>query len=241
MRRNTASKALPGLVAIVVALCPAIGSVQDSVDTILEPPYDVRDFLMAWVAGDEQAAMSYFSTSERARTLALSGFVPRVDDVWRYAALHFDLTPEQVDEVVPRDGADVRDDVLNGMLLSEYWELMNEVWRHQADIEAGFSVVHDQEIIEILQRELEVRVVSHVGDEYLVYIADNRESIEQFNAHPDVAETLLGDGDNQQLTLGVLADLPPKPGLPPPGPFVTFWQQEENGEWRIQTIGSLQP
>lgn len=242
MRRNTASKALPGLVAIVVALCPAIGSVQDSVDTILEPPYDVRDFLMAWVAGDEQAAMSYFSTSERARTLALSGFAPRGDGVF-----WLDLTPEERVALEPRGGADVRGDVLmdveglDGMLLREYWELMNEVWRHQADIEAGFSVVHDQEIIEILQRELEVRVVSHVGDEYLVYIADNRESIEQFNAHPDVAETLLGDGDNQQLTLGVLADLPPKPGLPPPGPFVTFWQQEENGEWRIQTIGSLQP
>ena len=216
MRRNTASKVLPGLVSIGVVLCPAVGPAQQAGMT-LEPPKEVRDFLKAWVAGDEQVAMSYFSTSERARRLAPSGFITRGEF--------------RTGDVEGQDG----------MLLSGYWELMNGVWRQQADVEAGLSVVHDQKIIEILQRELGVRVVSHVGDEYLVYIADNRKSVEQFNAHPDAAEILFGDGDNQQLTLGVLADLPPRPGLPPPGPFATFWQQEENGEWRIQMIGSLQP
>ena len=212
MERNTASKALPGLVAIVVALCPIVSLAQQA-EMTLEPPKEVRDFLKAWVAGDERVAMSYFSTSDRARMLAPSSVI---------------------------GGRDLDAKGQDGMLLSGYWRLMNGVWRHQADIKAGFSVVHDQEIIEILRRELGVRVVSHVGDEYLVYIADNRNSIEQFNAHPDAARILLGDGDDQQLTLGVLADLPPGPGLPPPGPFVTFWQQE-NDKWRIQMIGSLQP
>lgn len=212
MKRNPASKALPGLVAIVVALCPVVGLAQQA-EMTLEPPKEVRDFLKAWVAGDEEVAMSYFSTSDRARMLVPSSVIGgRSLDARGQDRIH----------------------------LHGYWRLMNGVWRHQADIEAGFSVVHDQEIIEILSRELGVRVVSHVGDEYLVYIADNRNSIEQFNAHPDAARILLGDGDDQQLTLGVLADLPPRPGLPPPGPFVTFWQQE-NDKWRIQMIGSLQP
>ena len=211
MKRNPASKALPGLVAIVVALCPVVGLARQA-EMALETPKEVRDFLKAWVAGDEEVAMSYFSASDRARMLAPSSVIGR---------RNFDAKGQ------------------DGMLLRDYWEL-NGIWRHQADIKAGLSVVHDQEIIEILHRELGVRVVSHVGDEYLVYIADNRNSIEQFSAYPNAARILLGDGDDQQLTLGVLADLPPRPGLPPPGPFVTFWQQE-NEKWRIQMIGSLQP
>ena len=135
MRRNTASKALPGLVAIGVALCPAVGPAQQA-EMTLEPPQEVRDFLMAWVAGDEQVAMSYFSTSERARRLAPSGFITRGEF--------------RTGDVEGQDG----------MLLSGYWELMNGVWRQQAAVGAGLSVVHDQKIIEILQRELGVRVVS---------------------------------------------------------------------------------
>ena len=211
--KNTASKALLGLIAMV-ALCPTVGLAQTA-NTTLEPPKEIPEFLAAWVAGDEQAAMSYFSTSERAMQLAPSSVLAGEPQASRNLST----------------GA-----ALQGGVLRSYWKLMNEGWRHWADIDAGLSIVHDQELIQILTRELGVHVVSGVGDEYLAYIASSPESIEQF-AHQGAAEILLNSG---RRTLCVLADLPPRTGLPPPGPFVTFWQQE-NDEWRIQTIGGLQP
>ena len=194
--KKTVPKALLWLV-LMTSLCPNLGLAQQGRTTTDLPLEEVRKFLAAWVAGDEEVAMPYFSTTERAMQLAPNS-------------------------------------VVGEQFLQSYWKLMDEIWRRQADTNAGLSIV-DEELIQILGTELHVSVVSHVGDQYIAYIANSEESIELFTPQ-GTAEILLEIG----RTLCVLAELPPGKGLPPPGPFVTFWQQETDDKWRIQTIGGLQ-
>ena len=68
------------------------------------------------------------------------------------------------------------------------------------------------------------------------YEASNEMSIYTFDAaNKDAASVLRKSG---RPILGMLAEIPTKRYA---GPFVSFWQMEDDGEWRIQMVGAIRP
>ena len=209
MMKYFSTKAALFVLAATVVVCPVAGLAQHASPD--GTPGAVRDFLEAWLSGNDEIAMSYFSTSEQAINLA----------------------PESIStgQVASRGAIAVVD------LRKAYLKLLDDSWMTHADLAASPAPVN-AELIALMEQQFDVDVVSGVDDPFIAYVANNAMSIESFDAAGrGAAATLLATG---RPTLGVLVELPAKRGHPHPGPLATFWQ-EEGGKWRIQMVGTILP
>ena len=124
-------------------------------------------------------------------------------------------------------------------LPGDYLALINDIWEPETPWRTGWDgpTLMDGPgavAIQIFEEELEVEVISNEDDALLVYEATNEVSIETFNSgYSDVAPTLLGNG---RRTLGMIAEIATKTYA---GPFIAFWELENDDEWRIQAIGAI--
>ena len=175
--------------------------------------------------------MAYFSVSETSRSLA-------PDRVWG-------------DEGAERGAFVQRSD--RARYLHEYWMFVNDMWKPQPLTNrvtrervamrerGGLGEVLkpvDQDILVGMREEFGVPVISEITDPFVVFVADNPMSIYSFDAAYMGAEEKLRP--EEHLTLGMLAELSRKGEGPDPGPFVSFWQEEED-DWRIQMVGAVLP
>lgn len=197
------------LLAVCVS-CIAGAALGAAAQERLEIPAAMHGFMDAWVDGNEDAVLSYFSTSDQAAELA--------------------------DHVMPVVLASSRPALAaqEGEVGPGYWRIMNDVWRTPR----ARSVVVDQGPMEdwmvetFAEEYLTPAVVSE--DRMFVTFVANRATLVTFTDGTTAEILLTGN-----VTLGMLVATPSQENVHNPGPFAAFWQQEDDG-WFIQTIGIVQ-
>ena len=126
-------------------------------------------------------------------------------------------------------------------LPGRYWEFINGVWQPEAYWRTGrddlmiMTRVGDV-LVQTFEEEFGVDVISSGGDTFLAFEASNDMSIYTFDAANKGAASVLRKSGHR--TLGMLAEVPTKSQA---GPFVSFWQAEDDGQWRIQMVGAIRP
>ena len=126
-------------------------------------------------------------------------------------------------------------------LPARYWDFINNVWEPEAYWRTGrdgpaIMTAVGSPLVEAFRDELGVNVISSAQDTFLAFEASNDMSIHSFDAaNKNAASTFRNSG---RLTLGMLAEIPTKVHA---GPFVSFWQAEDDGQWRIQMVGAIRP
>ena len=126
-------------------------------------------------------------------------------------------------------------------LPARYWQFINDVWEPEAYWRTGrddptIMTGVGELLVEAFRNELGVNVISNATDTFLAFEASNDMSIYAFDAANKGAASTLRNSD--RLTLGMLAEIPTKARV---GPFVSFWQVEDDGQWRIQMVGAIRP
>ncbi|MCY4511294.1 MAG: hypothetical protein OXG35_30670 [Acidobacteria bacterium] len=126
------------------------------------------------------------------------------------------------------------------LLPERYWDFINNVWEPEARWRTGRDTpatagVTDA-LIRTFENELDVDVISSPGDTFIAFEASNAMSIDTFDASSRDARTVLRRSGRR--TLGMLTEIPTRTYA---GPFVAFWQVDDDGEWRIQMVGAIRP
>ena len=233
---------IPPHVASLLLIALLSGTVY--AQSLNTPPQEMRDFLGAWLfADDEEEAKSYFSISQQARMLAPDGEF-------------FSSTDLASSNILGAVASQVTEEQQGEALRAGYLDLMNHVWRPETDNLAAFERASvrddvlanretrvaleriDRELIAALEERLGVRVLSTEEDPFVVFIVDTELSITTFDYTNGEAAELLRPAE--RTTLGMMIGIVGEEDRPNPGPFVSFWQQEDEG-WRIQMVGAIQP
>ena len=122
-----------------------------------------------------------------------------------------------------------------------YWDFINGVWQPEAYWRTGrddltiITSVGDV-LVQTFEDDFGVNVISSGEDTFLAFEASNDMSIYTFDAANKGAASVLRKSGHR--TLGMLAEIPTKGQA---GPFVSFWQAEDDGQWRIQMVGAIRP
>ncbi|MDE2934511.1 MAG: hypothetical protein OXS47_11705 [Chloroflexota bacterium] len=122
-----------------------------------------------------------------------------------------------------------------------YWDFINGVWQPETHWRTGqddLAIITSVggSLVQTFEDEFNVNVISSAEDSFLAFEASNDMSIYTFDAANKGAASVLRDSGRR--TLGMLADIPTKENA---GPFVAFWQAEDDGQWRIQMVGAIRP
>lgn len=180
----------------------------------------MQKFLNDWVVDYDQAAvMAHFGE-------AAASFAP-----------HY---PAQQPFATGWDGELDRLVVSRGEGLSGYWIMLNSIWfskRDQGsrvDVQLQDVLVVDEDVREFLTAELSGDIVH--DRLFLVFAAHDAVALNSFDAgHGNVAGHLQPSREDPALTM--IAGFG-NPKLEQAGPFVSFWDLEEDAVWRIQALGA---
>ena len=181
----------------------------------------MQKFLNAWVIDyDEAAVMAHFGE-------AAASFAPHYPAEQPFAT----GWDSELDRLV----------VSRGEGLSGYWIMLNSIWfskRDQGsrvDVQLQDVLVIDEDVREFLTTE---DLSGHfVHDRlFLVFAAHDAVAINSFDAgYGNVAGHLQPSREDPTLTM--IAGFG-NPKLEQAGPFVSFWDLEEDEVWRIQALGA---
>lgn len=181
----------------------------------------MQKFLSAWVIDyDEAAVMAHFGE-------AAASFAPHYPAEQPFAT----GWDSELDRLV----------VSRGEGLSGYWIMLNSIWfskRDQGsrvDVQLQDVLVIDEDVREFLTTE---DLSGHfVHDRlFLVFAAHDAVALNSFDAgYGNVAGHLQPSREDPTLTM--IAGFG-NPKLEQAGPFVSFWDLEEDEVWRIQALGA---
>ena len=201
-------------VTAIVLLAWSPASTQPGYGVAVET---MQKFLNDWVIDyDEAAVMAHFGK-------AAASFAPH------YPAQQPIETGLSFDRPVDRgDG------------LSGYWIMLNSIWlsekdqRSRVDVRLQDVLVIDEDVREFLKTELSGDIVH--DRVFLVFAAHDAVALNSFDAgYGNVAGHLQPSRKDPTLTM--IAGFG-NPKLEQAGPFVSFWDLEEDEVWRIQALGA---
>ena len=201
-------------VAAIVLLAWSPASAQPGYGAAVET---MQKFLDDWVIDyDEAAVMAHFGK-------AAASFAPH------YPA----QKPIEI-------GLSFDRPVDRGDGLSGYWIMLNSIWlsekdqRSRVDVRLQDVLVIDEDVREFLKTELSGDIVH--DRVFLVFAAHDAVALNSFDAgYGNVAGHLRPSREDPTLTMiAGFGD----PKLEQAGPFVSFWDLEEDEVWRIQALGA---
>ena len=180
----------------------------------------MQKFLNDWVIDyDEAAVMAHFGETA-------ASFAPHYHPAQQPLAAVWD---GRFDRLANR-----------GEELSGYWIMLSSIWFSKRDPESRVDVqlqdvlVIDEDVREFLTTELSGDIVH--DRVFLVFAAHDAVALNSFDAgYGNVAGRLQPSREDPTLTM--IAGFG-NPKLEQAGPFVSFWDLEEDTVWRIQALGA---
>ncbi len=216
------------LVAPAIMVTPMTGQEQVHPASAIE---DMVGFLTAWVVDrDGPKAMSYLGASAGSLDL-VPKFVLREgrDNLWKEEESGF------AHGFSKRSTVPVK-------IATGYWTMLNAFWpaRPVVDVGLEYFLVVNNHAYSFVKDELHANPYNH-GSMFTVFAADEPVEVNSFDAgYGDVATVLKPSPANPVLTM--IADFRDRRSFHPNvGPFVSFWGEEGQREWRIQALGAFPP